>query len=415
LLSPEQPYSSGRLAPNIPSSPIPAISGRPRAIVSTDVGIGGYPAGWIGAAILAALSAVLVLVVGETRTVRPALNEPMHIVHRPAIPVALGFLTTNFLGWLYFGGGDTGALFQVVDNSTIMITRFTLAPVPLFVLMGSFASVSGMGTDLYRTAYTWVGHRKGGLAAATIIACAGFAALSGSSVAAAATMGKVSLPEMRRYKYDSRLATGSIAAGGTLGILIPPSIVLILYGIITQTSIGALFVAAVVPGMITTALLVATVLVLVKRNPGYAPRVDVRFTWAERFRSTRALIPVLLLFGLGVVPMKPRAGDGPLWIAAVAGIVFMLAGLSIAVGRHLIRNTEAHNNAGFGILAGIWPLHTWSPDGHASAPTAVSMLHPGVLMKLGACTGFGLYHIGAQMRGETYEAFLATRKDRGAT
>ena len=148
---------------------------------------------------------------------------------------------------------------------------FTLSVIPLFVLMGSFAAVSGMGTDLYRTAYAWIGHRRGGLAAATILACAGFAALSGSSVAAAATMGKVALPEMRRYDYDSRLATGAVAAGGTLGILIPPSTVLIVYALLTEQSIGRLFLAGFLPGLLLTLLFVATVLIVATLRPGFGP------------------------------------------------------------------------------------------------------------------------------------------------
>jgi len=148
---------------------------------------------------------------------------------------------------------------------------FTLSVIPLFVLMGSFAAVSGMGTDLYRTAYAWIGHRRGGLAAATILACAGFAALSGSSVAAAATMGKVALPEMRRYDYDSRLATGAVAAGGTLGILIPPSTVLIVYALLTEQSIGRLFLAGFLPGLLLTLLFVATVLIVATLRPGCGP------------------------------------------------------------------------------------------------------------------------------------------------
>jgi tripartite ATP-independent transporter DctM subunit len=123
-----------------------------------------------------------------------------------------------------------------------------LSVIPLFVLMGNFAVVSGMSADLFAAAYAWIGHRRGGLASATIMACAGFAALSGSSVASAITMGRVALPEMRRYNYDPRLATGVVAAGGTLGILIPPSTVLVIYAILTEQSIGKLFLAGFLPG-----------------------------------------------------------------------------------------------------------------------------------------------------------------------
>ena len=145
------------------------------------------------------------------------------------------------------------------------------AVIPLFVLMGNFAAVSGMGTDLYKAAYSWIGHRRGGLASATILACAGFAALSGSSVASAVTMGRVSLPEMRRYRYDARLATGVIAAGGTLGILIPPSTVLVVYALLTEESIGRLFVAGFLPGVLLTGLFVLTVTLVCAMRPTFGP------------------------------------------------------------------------------------------------------------------------------------------------
>lgn len=160
---------------------------------------------------------------------------------------------------------------------------FGLSVIPLFVLMGAFATVSGMGSDLYRTAYTWVGHRRGGLASATILSCAGFAALSGSSVAAAATMGKVALPEMERYRYDPRLATGSIAAGGTLGILIPPSTVLIVYALLTEQSVGRLFLAGFLPGLLLTLLFVLTVIVVAALDPKAGPAGE-RAGWGQRLR-----------------------------------------------------------------------------------------------------------------------------------
>lgn len=146
-----------------------------------------------------------------------------------------------------------------------------LSVIPLFVLMGNFAVVSGMSGDLFAAAYAWIGHRRGGLASATVLACAGFAALSGSSVASAITMGRVALPEMRRYRYDLRLATGVIAAGGTLGILIPPSTILVIYAILTEQSIGKLFLAGFLPGLLLTALFVLTVIAVCALRPGYGP------------------------------------------------------------------------------------------------------------------------------------------------
>ena len=145
------------------------------------------------------------------------------------------------------------------------------AVIPLFVLMGNFAAVSGMGKDLYAAAYAWLGHRRGGLASATVLACAGFAALSGSSVASAVTMGRVCLPEMRRYAYDPRLATGVVAAGGTLGILIPPSTVLVVYALLTEESIGRLFLAGFLPGILLTGLFVLTVMLVCALRPQFGP------------------------------------------------------------------------------------------------------------------------------------------------
>ncbi|CAN5785172.1 TRAP transporter large permease [soil metagenome] len=193
---------------------------------------------------------------------------------------------------------------------------FTLSVIPLFVLMGSFATASGMGADLYRTAYSWVGHRRGGLAAATILACAGFTALSGSSVAAAATMGKVSLPEMKRYRYDSSLATGAVAAGGTLGILIPPSTVLIVYALLTEQSIGRLFLAGFLPGLLLTLLFVATVFIIAMLRPGAGPageRHSLRERLAVLGNSGALLFIVIIVIGgiyLGVFTVTEAAAIG---------------------------------------------------------------------------------------------------------
>jgi tripartite ATP-independent transporter DctM subunit len=159
-----------------------------------------------------------------------------------------------------------------------------LAVIPLFVLMGNFAAVSGMASELYNAAHAWIGHRRGGLAAATILACAGFAALSGSSVASATTMGRVSLPEMRRFNYDPRLATGVVAAGGTLGILIPPSTVLVVYALLTEQSIGKLFLAGFLPGVLLTLMFVVTVLLICLMRPQFGPPGEV-LPMRERFAA----------------------------------------------------------------------------------------------------------------------------------
>jgi len=212
------------------------------------------------------------------------------------MPIGLAMMTVGAAG-IAILNSPTAALNNLGSFAFSYSAVFTLSVIPLFVLMGAFASVSGMGAGMYRTAYSFVGHRRGGLAAATIIACAGFAALSGSSIAAAATMGKVSLPEMERYNYSPRLATGSIAAGGTLGILIPPSTVLIVYALLTEQSVGRLFLAGFLPGLLLTTLFVATVFIVAVMNPNAGPPGE-RVPMAERFRTlfgSGALIFVVLI------------------------------------------------------------------------------------------------------------------------
>lgn len=215
------------------------------------------------------------------------------------MPIGLAMTLVGAVGIAFLN--STNAALNVMGSFPFSYSAvFTLSVIPLFILMGNFASVSGMGTDLYRTAYTWIGHRRGGLAAATILACAGFAALSGSSIASAATMGKVSLPEMERYGYDQRLATGSIAAGGTLGILIPPSTVLIVYALLTEQSVGRLFLAGFLPGLLLTVLFVITVFIVAMLNPKAGPPGE-RVGYAERFRvllrSGALLFVVFIVIG----------------------------------------------------------------------------------------------------------------------
>ncbi len=150
-------------------------------------------------------------------------------------------------------------------------SNYPLTIIPLFVLMGNLAGVSGMSRDLYDAAHAWLGHFRGGLASATVVGCAGFSALSGSSLAAALTMGRVALPEMQRYRYADGLAAGSVAAGGTLGILIPPSAGFVIYAILTEESIGRLFMAGVLPGLLLTLCFIGAIWIVVWRNPDAAP------------------------------------------------------------------------------------------------------------------------------------------------
>ncbi len=190
----------------------------------------------------------------------------------------------------------TSSALNLVGLSPIRTaTEYSLALIPMFILMGSLATASGLSKELYRASNAWIGHRRGGLAMATIAACGGFAAICGSSVATAATMTKVALPEMKRYGYPDTLATGSIAAGGTLGILIPPSIVLAIYGILTEQDIGKLFIAGVVPGILALTLYLVTVRLYVLFSRQDVP-VQERASWSERVQASRGVWAVVLLF-----------------------------------------------------------------------------------------------------------------------
>jgi C4-dicarboxylate transporter DctM subunit len=184
------------------------------------------------------------------------------------------------------------------------------------VLMGQFAFVSGISTDIYKTVYTWMGHLKGGLAMATILACAGFAAICGSSLATGATMGMAAIPEMKKYRYDNRLSTGCVAAGGTLGILIPPSIGFIIYGILTEVSIGKLFMAGFIPGILLSLLFILTVFILCAMNPKMGPRGE-NVSFKVKIKSISGTWGMLLLFiivmggiYLGVFTPTEAAGVG---------------------------------------------------------------------------------------------------------
>jgi tripartite ATP-independent transporter DctM subunit len=190
------------------------------------------------------------------------------------------------------------------------------AVLPLFVLMGNLVSRSGISEKLYAAAYAFLGHFRGGLALSTLAACGGFSAVSGSSLATAATMAKVAMPPMRKYKYKDTLATGSIAAGGTLGILIPPSTILVLYGIMANADIGKLFIAGILPGILTILLYFAAVSLVVRVDPSAGPASDP-LPWSIRFGSLKGVWGMLCLFGLvmgviylGVCTATEAAGIG---------------------------------------------------------------------------------------------------------
>ena len=214
------------------------------------------------------------------------------------MPVAFAMALVGFVGFAYLTTPEA-ALGLLGRDIFDTFSSYPLSVIPLFILMGTFAFASGISQRLYQTTYTWVGGLRGGLTIATVFACAGFGAICGSSTATAVTMGQIALPEMKKYKYDDTLATGTVAAAGTLGILIPPSTVLIVYGYLTEESIGKLFIAGVLPGILLSIFFAATVALLCWRRPAIGPP-GVPTSFKEKLRSTTGIIETLILFLLAI-------------------------------------------------------------------------------------------------------------------
>lgn len=240
------------------------------------------------------------------------------------VPVGIAMGIVGVGGFAQIVGWGA-ALSQLAITPLRTITDYNTSLIPMFILMGVFATRSGISSELFGAARAWVGHKRGGLGLATISACSGFAAISGSSVATAATMSRVALPEMRKAGYSDELATGVIASGGTLGILIPPSVVLAIYGYITQQDIGMLFIAGIVPGIIAVIMYLALVWVIAGKHSAASEKVGLR----ERFIALRGIWAVLLLFvavvgGIyaGVVTPTEAAAAG----AFLTGLIGVLRG-----------------------------------------------------------------------------------------
>jgi tripartite ATP-independent transporter DctM subunit len=209
------------------------------------------------------------------------------------VPVGIAMGVVGVIGTGLIIGFAPALTLLATEPSAAMAAE-GLAVIAMFLLMGNFAHVGGLSTELYRLAHVWLGHRRGGLIFATVGACAGFGAICGSSVATAATMARIALPQMLDRGYAKSLAAGSIAAGGTLGMIIPPSVVMILYAILTENSIIALFLAAIIPGILAVVFYFIAVAIVVRRNPDAAPLGD-RSTWAERRRTSMQSWAVILL------------------------------------------------------------------------------------------------------------------------
>jgi len=280
------------------------------------------------------------------------------------MPIAFAMAIVGFFGFAILQGLSFDNMFEfrwtasltLASNRVIETAQeYSLSVVPLFILMGNFVTRSGLSQELYNAAYTFLGHRRGGLAMSTVVACGGFSAICGSSLATSATMAKVALPPMRKFGYADSLATASIAAGGTLGILIPPSVILVIYGLLTETSIRELFAAGFLPGLLGVVLYMAAVRWVVMRNPAAGPAGE-RSTWAERIEALRGIWGVLLLFTivmggiyLGIFTPTEAAGIGA---AGAFLIALMRRQLNLVATYEVLADTVRTSTMLFGVIIG---------------------------------------------------------------
>ncbi|SFI88441.1 TRAP transporter large permease [Celeribacter neptunius] len=271
------------------------------------------------------------------------------------IPIGVAMAVTGFGGAYLLNGNAVMMLSQLKHLTYGEFSSYSFSIIPLFLLMGHFATLGGMSSGLFKAAETWLGHRKGGVAMAAVGACAGFGAICGSSLATAATMGKVALPELKSYGYSGRLATGALAAGGTLGILIPPSVILVIYAMLAEENIAKLFVAAFVPGILAALGYMLCISLYVRLNPDSCGQRD-KASWSERFAALARVWPVLVIFAavvggiyLGIFTPTEAAAVG----AAGTGLVALLSGgLSWRGMGEAILETAASTGMIFLILIG---------------------------------------------------------------
>jgi C4-dicarboxylate transporter DctM subunit len=270
------------------------------------------------------------------------------------VPLAFALGLVGFVAFaLAIGTNAASAMAAQITWDTL--SSYTLTVLPLFVLMGNLVNHSGLSRELYDASNAFVGHRRGGLAMATILASGGFAAVCGSSIATAATISTIALPSMRRFGYSPALSTGSIAAGGTLGILIPPSVIMVIYGSMTETSIGHLFIAGIIPGILAVLLYMAAVAAFTTINPEAGP-AGPRLSWPARFTALRQVWMVMVLFliviggiYLGVFTPTEAAGIG----AAGAFVAALLRGtLTLKSLVRILADTARTSAALMAVLVG---------------------------------------------------------------
>lgn len=264
------------------------------------------------------------------------------------MPVAIAMGVIGVIGYWWLNGW-TGAAYILGGTPFESIFPYSFSVIPLFVMMGVFASRAGLSRSLFEMINGFCGHMRGGLAVTAVGACAMFGAICGSSLATVATIGRVALPEMKRHGYDESLSAASVAAGGTLGVLIPPSILLVIYGLLTQTSVGQLFIAALIPGALATLLYALAIIVRVRMNPAMAPTVE-RMAWRQRLTVVRRVWSVLALFLL-VIGGIYLGWFSPTEAAAVGAVgAFVVALLSGAVDRTMLRESVAETAALTGMI-----------------------------------------------------------------
>lgn len=271
------------------------------------------------------------------------------------VPIGLAMLIAGVVGSYFIGDSWLPILAKLKNETYSTFSSYSLSIVPLFLLMGQFATLGGMSQALFKAAEKWMGHKKGGVAMAAIGACAGFGAICGSSLATAATMSHVALPELRRYGYSGALATGTLAAGGTLGILIPPSFVLVIYAILTEQNIAKLFVTAFIPGILAAIGYMIAISIYVRIFPGTAGTRE-RAPYSERFRALVDVWPVLVIFfavvgGIYMGWFTPTEGAA-VGAAGTGLLAFFNGGLTWKTLRQAILSTASSTAMIFFIVFG---------------------------------------------------------------
>ncbi len=296
------------------------------------------------------------------------------------VPIAYAMIVVGAGGTAYLNGTDI-LLNQMKDLAWAQFSIYDLSVVPMFILMGNVATRAGLSGDLFRAANAWFGHMKGGVAMAAIAACAGFGSVCGSSLATASTMGQVALPELKKYRYSGSLATGTLAAGGVLGILIPPSIVLVIYAIIVEANIVTMFMAALLPGILAVILFLLTIALYVRINPEAGPRGS-KVSKEELVSATVSMVPVLFIFGLviggiyfGFFNPTPAAAVGVFLVAAFG---FLKRVLSLSALKLALLETAKTTGMIYLILLGAELLKIFMSRGGVPQAAAEMMMNSGL-------------------------------------